>query len=252
MNGNAEGGAVHAGLGNITVIASSLNKNQVIGGSSFVGGFAHGGAIDAESGDVTISHDSHVNTNSAAAGTGMGGGVYARNGNVTVHSSTISKNQVEGGHGFNGTNPGVSGADGGGAFGGGVFMGSSNDTLTIDKTSGVSAAVNSNSVTGGAGGNGANGMNTGGGTTPGHRAQNGGNGGDGGDAQGGGVWVNGGTILISDTSMNKNSIEAGDAGVGGVGGRGATGKRGGSGAGGDGGNANGVAVLTPILVTPRP
>ena len=97
--------------GSVTVGGSTITNNVVNAANSGNGGDAFGGAIDAELGAVTISKDSHLDSNSVNAGDGrfggdggdaFGGGVFARDGNLTLHSSSVSTNKVVSGRGADG------------------------------------------------------------------------------------------------------------------------------------------------------
>jgi chitodextrinase len=244
--GVGAGGAVYAGNGAVTVSASNLTRNVVAGGNGDKSGSARGGAISAESGDVLISRNSQVNNNSVQGGTALGpraggdafgGGVYVLNGNFTLRSSSVSLNTASGGDGGDGQplpnigpfNPRNAGR-GGNAQGGGIWSKNAGFTVTIERTGSVIPVVNGNAANGGDGGDGAD-------QFPG---QPGGTGGNGGHAQGGGLWVNGGTVLLSNLSVTNNALSAGRGGAGGFGFSGTSPTNGGR--GGDGGDALGVGV----------
>jgi hypothetical protein len=186
--------------------------------------------------------------NAAAPGQDGADGLQAQGGGIAMFGgklllldgSLVANNQALGGDGqmgggfFVNTDQGsVAGAGGAGgaAQGGGIFARLA--TVWIDDGSGVQT----NQAIAGRGGDGAAGTT---GTEPtdlGVEFAAGGHGGDGGTAVGGGLYSQGGSILVSSSSVWTNHATGGDAGAGG------NGQVGGD--GGQGGAALGGGVLAP-------
>jgi uncharacterized repeat protein (TIGR01451 family) len=135
------------------------------------------------------------------------------------------------GSGANGSGNGYGGAGGagGGTLGGGAYV--SGGTVQI-----TGSTFQTNRAVGGDGGPGGDG-----GLTVSGKNGPGGYGGDGGTAQGGGLFVAGGSVQITDDTFQSNTALGGDGGVGGSGGN-RGGPPGATGATGNGGNAQGSAV----------
>ncbi|MBE7463164.1 MAG: hypothetical protein HS116_06650 [Planctomycetes bacterium] len=179
-------------------------------------------------------------------GNAFGGGVYSySSGSVTLlNGSDIQFNNVLAGDGGDGGDAflyggglgyaGGSGGFGGFAFGGGLYAISNSVTV-------YAGSIVENNLArggyGGAGGNGATGPDTGGAA---------GSGGSGGTAQGGGIWVNGGTLALTGATLQGNDARGGQGGGGGVGGdlTGAIGRGANGGTGGIGGTAQGGGLYT--------
>lgn len=261
-SGDAFGGGLFVNNGDVLIDNGAFVQSNVAtgntggvggggGGSSASGSSAYGGGIYVATGNVTVRGSSFVNSNRAtgqnspagpnapAGAEARGGGIYVGNGNVTVdNNSGVNNNLAEGGAGGNATAPGVAGGTGGGAFGGGIYAG--NGSVTIDRSS----RVNNNTATGGDGGDGAAGSTA---ATSGVTAGSGGAGGAGGHAYGGGIYLTGGSaVLTLDRSaiVSGNSLQGGVGGNGGAGGNGAASNAigGAGGAGGEGGWALGGGV----------
>jgi hypothetical protein len=123
--GNGRGGGL-AVFGTATTIrGSSFSANAASGGgaSSGTGGLAVGGAIFAEAGAVVTMTDSELTGNVANApdspaglgGYAYGGGLYARGATLTLGGSGITSNRASGG---TGSSPGFNGL----ARGGGLYL----------------------------------------------------------------------------------------------------------------------------------
>ena len=198
----ADGGAVYASGGSLTLINTTLRNNQAkagVGGKGGVGysGFINGGngsnGSTAQGGAISVAGctlsitGSTINGNSALGGTGGAGGL-GFTGNL---------------YGGNGGNAGGSGS----AFGGGVFA--TGGTVTL-----INSTVSGNSVTGGAG---AFGGNAGTGTAL-PTTNNGGNSTGGGSAQGGGISIQSSvtSAVIDNSTIALNTATAGAAAAGGV------------------------------------
>ena len=258
-----EGG--HVQLENVQVTG-----NEAMGSPGLIGldgGRAYGGAIAVFSGSATL-HDSTVNNNRAkgaegnegphgsngiedaagagvdgeggAGGNAIGGAIYADESNITINSSTISKNNTSGGIGGIG-GEGGSGGQGGLAMGGAVYLDTGTWTIN-DSILDSNFGVGGDSARGGRGGRG--------GASPAHGvAENGANGGFSemaGRAQGGGIFLAIGDVAINSTSITNNFAEGGDGqsgGLGGYAGLGNGGTGGNGGGGGEGGPAKGGGVF---------
>ncbi|MBA2226883.1 beta strand repeat-containing protein [Thermogemmata fonticola] len=242
--GHAYGGGIYVAAGSVTMTldrSAVISDNQVQAGNGGNGGAGGNGTV--------------ANANGGAGGAGgtggwaLGAGLYLDGGVSLVlqGSSRVENNRATAGTGGNGGTGGTAsgplsfggiGGDGGGggwAAGGGVFLSSSAVTQTITGQ----ALIQNNTATGGNGGNGSAGG------TAGSNSGNGGAGGAGGDGQGGGVYFEGGTLLIQSATLRSNAVNSGNGGAGGVGGAGgATTNPGNGGQGGSGGNAQGGGLYT--------
>ena len=139
-----------------------------------------------------------------SGGSGYGGGINMAGGTVVLAADTVNDNIAQGGQGGNGG----SGGDGPLAvvFGGStIITGGSGCIGTVDRLArttvtggtGVGTAINSAGV--------------------------GGDGGDGGEGDGGGLYVLGGALTLTNDTIAGNSAEAGASGSGGPGGKAGTG-----------------------------
>jgi hypothetical protein len=181
---------------------------------------ALGGGIFNNGGDVTL--DNVVLRNNVAKGgiglfaragyNARGGGFYLTSGRSTISNSTLDTNQAMGGQGGTGFTVGGYAGD---AQGGGVYVMGGSLSIT-------GSALAANQTIGGRGGD-ALGYTCSlmcGRTT----------GGSGGRAQGGGLYVNNGLLVISDNTVSTNQATGGSGGDGRLG------------RGGDGGTAQGAGV----------
>jgi hypothetical protein len=219
----------------------------------------------ANGADGTTGNHGNINSPAQPGGDGgnaLGGGIYQFGGTLTLNNDSVSSNAAVGGHGgqggsegsFNSTSSGGRGFDGGAGgaggagYGGGLYIGSG--ILTISSTE-----LNDNSALGGTGGNGGRGARGEGGTSasnqensgqPGHNGgmgQTGGKGGDGGQGgtgAGGGMYVAGGSVTLTNDNLNDNQAGGGKAGAGGNGGNGGPGGYGGTGGSGVSGGSGTV------------
>jgi hypothetical protein len=219
--GDGEGGGMFGVGVRIGLLDSQLVKNQAIGGAGGTGGL--GG--------------SPANFFSAAGGAGgaggiggdaQGGGLFASDGVLALTASTLSGNVVQAGVGGAGASGGTAshggnggaGGQGGAAQGGGLFVSGSKLDLSM-------STADHNRAAGGAGGIG--GYGPGGFTTGASGA--GGNGGNGGAGQGAGLFVLGGTLTLTNSTIPLNEAQGGGGGDGGT-----EGFRTGFGNGGSGGS----------------
>jgi hypothetical protein len=134
-------------------------------------------------------------------GTPAAGGAIYTSGLLTALDSIIRNNQALGGQGGD-AGYGTFGGQGGDAFGGGIYVVVGTVTLTR-------VTVSSNSAQGGNGGRGGSQLN--------NWDRGGFPGGDGGRAFGGGLYVGGGTVTLTDDSVVRNVAQGGAGGHGGHG-----------------------------------
>jgi hypothetical protein len=179
-----------------------------------------------------------------SGGAAAGGGLDALNGTFTLSGSTIANNRASGGGGGSGgqggrgiSASGGAGGDGGaGGYGQGAGLYTSASGVTL-----TNVTIAFNTVMGGTGGPGGAGGNGGDFSTG--VGGNGGNGGQGGVVQGGGLFVNSGTVDVRNSTVARNKARTGVGGTPGMGGAGSTAGRNGSPgisfAGGGGGVWNG-------------
>ena len=160
----------------------------------------------------------------------LGGGILNSDGMVTLNTVVIKSNQAKASNGSNG-------------LGGGIY--SVGGSLVISGSS-----ISNNRALGGSGTPGSPGVA---GTSASPDGGSGGAGSNGGDAQGGGLFIRGGTLSISGLSVSGNSAlggTGGDGGSGGAGFRGINGANGGTGCSGGnaaaGGNAQGGVAYMPF------
>jgi uncharacterized repeat protein (TIGR01451 family) len=260
---SAQGGGIYSAGGSVALSNVTFNRGGVAGGvgtvgSGGTGGNAQGGAIYASGATLTLSGGLVENINVLAgngmagasskasggnAGVAQGGGVYIKSGSLTLTNGvSVTGNQLNvlsnqygvGGKG----GVGGAGGKGGDADGGGVYATQSSVTV-------INATISGNAADAGNGGNGGSKTNA---------PLAGGNGGNGGNAQGGGLYVNGGsglTITGANTTIASNHATAGIGGNGGVGGDALpTGPNGG--AGGAGGEADGGGIYVngaPVAIS---
>lgn len=207
--GNAPGAAQGGGLfidgGDVTLTDVSVVSNSVFGADGIDGG--NGAAGVAGSGAQ----------NGSAA---QGGGIYLAGGTLSLVHSVVGGNLALGGNGGNGGNGGRGTMGFTGVFG----------------QAGTDGAPGGPGATGGNGKPGQDGGDGGDGT----RGGAGGNGGQGGDAEGGGIYVAGGTFTVLASSISGNLAQGGSGGSGGSGadgGGGGLGRNGGRGGNGGSGGA---------------
>ena len=192
-NGNA-GGIANAGT--MTLIDSSISGNSVTGISS-----ALGGGIES-TGTLTIT-GCIISGNQANGGTGFqpgqaaGGGIWA-NGFLQVSDSTISGNSATGGgnvalYGGRPVFPGPAGS----ASGGGLYL--------LGTASITNVTISGNNAEGGPGGGSVNYIYFVGYEFIGY---------DGGSAEGGGLQINGGPLMLTNCTISGNTASGGNGGIG--------------------------------------
>ena len=225
--GEGRGGAfLKLGSGGLT-----LNNVTVTGNS----------ASGADGTDGTAGAPATAGTPGTAGDNALGGGFYVVAGNVQLNNCTISSNTAvagRGGHGGPGgpdsggsAGPGGDGAQAGFAHGGAIHVAGGTVTVT-------GGTIEQNSATGGNGGDGGNGgsatMFAGSGGTPSF----------GGSARGGAIYVQTGTLTVTNATLDQNTTNGGNGGRGGNGGSGLNTADGLTGQqGGNAGSAQGAAVF---------
>ncbi len=256
--GNAQGGGLFISSGTVNINNCTVSQNQVTGGTGYKGGNAQGGGLFISSGTVNINNctvsqnqvTGGTGTSSGTGGSGQGGGLYVSSGTVEISNSTLASNLAAGGKGNDGSpgKPGLNhagnggygtyggaGANGGSGQGGGLYVQGGMVAL-------LDATIKSNRGNGGTGGAGGAGGHGGRGTfSNGGAGATGGAGGSGGSGQGAGLYVSGGTVPVTNCTIDSNSASGGNGGSGGSGGYGGYGNvNGGNGGGGStGGNGGG-------------
>jgi hypothetical protein len=270
---NALGGGIASFGGSLTLGLSTISSNVAAGGQGGsggkgtrhtgpggqggAGGFAQGGGMYTAGSALHLATASII-ANEAFAGAGgqggaggsgfpiagfggpgglgglaQGAGLFGTHFSLTWANGSVSQNAAVGGQGGNGGaggnparfftatgGPGGTGGGGGAAQGGGLYT--SDGLVTLSKLS-----LSNNFDNGGGGGLGG----------PGGSASlggNGGAGGSGGAAQGGAIFLTGGTLDMTASTIDHNPITGGTGGNGGFGAGGFT--TGFSGSGGDGAN----------------
>jgi hypothetical protein len=229
----AQGGGLWLSLRDGTRMATlsgvALTGNTAQGGSG-------GRGADATSNGGTGGHGGD------ADGADGGGAYFTGHGIINMINASVSGNTAQGGNGGGGGTGGTSTTGGNGGFGGagdegrggGIYL---SDDLTLNITN---SAIVDNTAQGGNGGAGG---------TGGHGMVKGGDGGGGGDAEtsngsgrGGGIYYEGGTLNVLNTTIANNIAQGGNGGAGGGGGTGGTEGAGDQGLNGDGGFAAGGGV----------
>jgi hypothetical protein len=246
--GVASGGGMYVAAGTVTLNNDILSSNKAQGG---VGGNGGVGGITAQFGV-----NGGAGGAGGAGGVASGGGMYVAAGTVTLTSDTLSSNQANGGGGGGGGvgGKGEDGADGGmggaGGTGGAGGAGAAGSGGGMDVAGGTVTLINDtlsgNQANSGGGGTGGTGGHGGSNRTRPFNGSKGGAGGVGGvggigaAASGGGMYVNGAAVTLTNDTLSGNKANGGTAGSGGSGGNGGSGgSNGGDGAGGSGGNATG-------------
>ena len=173
---------------------------------------------------------------SSASGTGAahGGGILMDGAKVTLDNVQLTGNNAKGTDGTDeSNNPDTRGGAGHDAAGGGVYASSNTaNVLTLINNS----TLRNNKAVAGAGGHGGNASSDSSSTA--------GRGGDGGNAQGGGLYIGGGTITLTSANLQSNSAIGGNGGTGGTGNNTTSGADGGQAGDAQGGGlyASGAAV----------
>lgn len=221
------GGAVF-NAGTFTLFDSTITNNTAQGGAGGSGsppsggnGGAGGGSVGGDGGDVTVS------TTSGAGGGGVGGAGADDTGaggvggaDETGAQAAVSANGTLGGGGGGSTGAaGGSGvAQGSGGFGGGGGGGSFGDGGAGGFGAGGGGTVVGAGGAGGFGGGGGGTFSGGGGAGgfgggAGSESSTVGNGGGGGAGMGGAIFNNGGTVVITNSTIAGNTANGGAGGV---------------------------------------
>lgn len=231
--GVAQGGALFIAGGTVSISDADMNQNNAFGGDS--GNYAGNGG-DASTGAGGLGGAS------GNGGVAEGGAIYVDGGSVTLDACTLRNGQAmggnaglagDGGDGWSGVGGnGGAGGDGGSAAGGALYV--DNGNITVQLTDCTVAGNQARGGTGSAGGLGGDGDSA-------RRGGHGGAGGDGGASQGGGVYVDNGSVdvQIDRSTISGNQAIGGAAGAGGDGGWGSSAVGGNGGSGGVGGSAHG-------------
>jgi hypothetical protein len=231
------GGGVYVAGGSLTILDSTLGGNQAVGGQGGIGGTGGIGGLGPLTKTLPQGLQGGLGGKGGAGGDGRGGGFYVAGGSLTLNADTLSANTGQGGAGGaggrggngglaqlgsgtiigtgtgtitgtgGGTAPNTAGAGGNGGNGGkgqggGLYLSSGSLTL-INATVATNAAYPGAAGSAGAGGKAGTGKVTGGPGNPGAA----------GAAYGGGLYVNGGSLSLdnSTVALNKKS-GAGSAG----------------------------------------
>lgn len=207
--------------------------------------------LSVEDGTIAGQHGTDA---AAASGTSGGPGGGVSGGCIYIHAATVTLQQVrmrncisqggDGGAGGSGTTgtglstggKGGAGGPGGYAFGGAIYVADGSDLILVD-----TVIIDSHAAAGkgGAGGDGGNGLLRG----------IGGNGGLGGDAAGAAIFFGGDTLSITNSTIARDTVHAGDGGNGGIGDPTLATAHGGDGGAG-GAAAGGLVRYTPVFGAP--
>ncbi len=249
-SGTAVGGGLLVDGGLVTLDNVTLSNNEARGNTGATG--SSGGSLTSGPGGP-----GKLGFNS------QGGGIYIAAGTLTLHNDAITGNVAQGGAGGrggtggNGTaitsfgffievgflsgGPGGTGGVGGAGAGGALYVAGGSVSITSGTMSGNSAI----------GGNGGQGGFGGHGGTVAFKGGTGGLGGVGGQGQGGGIYLQRGSINLNSAGVDGNFAAGGNGGDGGTGGSGGyslantriLGPGGNGGIGGKGGNGDGGGLF---------
>ncbi len=241
----SSGHALSVTLENLTIERGIAHDGGLLGGQNALGGglLISGAAVTLS--NVTM-QDNQAQGPAGAAGAGgkpglagkaggnaegaSGGAIYLASGSLTLLNDTITENTARGGQGGEGGagggqgtksapgvtgGPGGAGGTGGAAAGGGIYAAGGTIVLSDDSFS-SNQAVGGVGGTGGTGGSGGHG----GGGLPGKPGGVGGAGGTAGNATGGAIYVAGGSLTLTGSSLQSNQAVGGQGGQGGAGGPG--------------------------------
>lgn len=236
--GAGQGGGIVALNGAFSFTNTQVSENQAIGGQGGEGGQGSSSDSGGDGGD---------------GGSGQGGGLFLNVAAPTLKLAVIAGNDAIGGQGGQGGAGGTTGSEsllggeggaGGDGQGGGLFVVTSDFTMNLKKST-----VSGNVAQGGVGGRGGDG----GSNTSDNDSLTGGTGGTGGDGQGGGLFLNEGTVNVKRSTFSVNQALGGEGGRGGDGGIGDDGDSSNSdldgGDGGNGGNGQGGGLFIEVLGT---
>jgi hypothetical protein len=205
IGGAAQGGGIYNTGGTIAIGTTSFASNVATGGLGGVGGvggfFGKGGP-------------------GAVGGIAQGGAYFASGGTIALATSTFDKNTATGGAGGAGGLGGTSssglagnagnGSTGASGQGGGLYASGSSLLFTV-----TNCTIASNTAAGGNGGSGGTGGH-------GKTGGMGGNGGTGATSAGAGLYLNSGTLDLTNVTVAFNSANSSAGGAAGKGGTGTT------------------------------
>jgi hypothetical protein len=190
------------------VIQGGLAQDNGVDGALAGSTDALGGGILNNGGNITL--DNVLLQNNVARGgdaavlqapgySAVGGGIYSTGGALTIAGATIANNQATGGRGGDSSRSVYSAGTGGSAYGAGLYA--SGGSLDISDS-----MVTNNRATGGRGGDGGIAY-----SFPSTIFL----GGTGGTAQGGGLYVNGGLLMVASSAFGSNQATGGPSGTNG-------------------------------------
>jgi hypothetical protein len=248
--GNAHGGGIYVAGGTLTLNNDVFQGNVAHGG---IGGAGGTGGDGRHAGHPSEAQSGGAGGNGATGGTAAGGAVYLSTGQVISNNSTFTQNQALGGAGGAGGEGGIGGFDklggnggkggnAGASTGGAIYVAGGALTLTAGSIDHNQALGGAGGI-GGAGGAGGTAFGSSGGSLfggtgtgfptgstahlpPNPVPPNGGVGGDAGkgaDGSGGGLYVTGGSLTLTNVTIQANSASGGQGGQGGIGGAGGVG-----------------------------
>ncbi|MCC7508074.1 MAG: hypothetical protein IT464_01705 [Planctomycetes bacterium] len=262
----ARGGAIYSAGGTLNINSCIVTNNRAWGGTGAsgdsagplnggAGGVGEGGAIYLAGGTLQVTN-SDFGENYAYGGTGgtgsaggnggdgaigAGGALFVAAGTVTIDNADFGGNRAWGGWGGYGASGsssgnlgGGNGGDGGAGQGGAIYV--AGGSVNIQNGS----AFATNNAQGGWAGTAGSGT-----AGPAGGAHPGGAGGAGGAAQGGAIYVDSGTVVVSQAELSQNVADGGNSGAGGAGSS-YSNSGGDGGDGGDGGAAEGGAVYARL------
>jgi hypothetical protein len=202
VGGVAGGGGAFVSGGALTVVSTTLTQNQAIGGQGGLGGHGGTAGFGGSLSGLPIGDAAGPGGTGGDAGSGYGGGINVFSGALVLLADTLSANVALGGNG------GTGGQGGSGPIA--VLFGGSG---IVTGTGGGGGGTGGTG--GGGGGGGGSAINT---------AGPGGDGGNGAIGNGGGLYVSGGTLVLTNDTIAGDSATAGGTGSGGQGGHAGTGK----------------------------
>ncbi len=181
------GGGLYVAGGTLTLFGVTSSQDRAIGGAGGTGGkggTAGMGSLGGLLGTLTSGTFPLGGSGGSGGqgGSGFGGGLYLAGGTVTFLDNTLGGDVAHGGAG------GAGGQGGSGGFAGGLSS----------IGGGTTTAIGGGIVSGGAGGAGS----------------------DGGQAEGGAIYVGGGTLTLINATVAGDSVQGGTGGIGGPGGKG--------------------------------
>jgi hypothetical protein len=215
-NGDAIARSTHNGTPAFRLLDVAGGASLTLNNLTLQGGLAFGAGVSAEGGaiynqgtlllgGVTVQNNSAQGSpgqgNGAVGQSAAGGGIFS-SGTLSLQGCTLQNNQALGGRGFGTGGYLVLAGNGGNGVGGGLYVAGGTATLS-------NVTLFSNTAQGGAGGDGGFAIDFDRGEHFGYPGGNGGNG------FGGGLYVAGGTVSLSSTAVNHDTVQGGTGGKGG-------------------------------------